>query len=318
MSRLPDTGRRVLFSAQRNEGPFLLEWIAYHKIVGFTDIQIWSNDCTDGSDVLLDQLAEHGEIVHRVHDPGPDRKPQMNAAEIAVNEGMFADGDWVMWLDLDEFLWVQPGAHRVDDLIAATGGARSISVAWRVFGDSGNAIWPGRHISDAFVMAALRKLSKQPQFKTLFQWGPETIGLHLHRPVLRQGATRESFPAVGSNNAMMSDLFYNTDRNPPHARIENYNRVYRLGQVAHFIARTPDLYEAKKVKRGRGYRAAGLGPNNRHAIDKRLNRNEVEERCLLKHEPAVIAEMRRLFQLDGVASACDAIEWFNFPERDPE
>ena len=31
-------GRKVLFSAMKNEAPFVLEWIAYHKVIGFTDI----------------------------------------------------------------------------------------------------------------------------------------------------------------------------------------------------------------------------------------------------------------------------------------
>ena len=316
MSRLPDTGKRILFSAQRNEGPFLLEWIAFHKVVGFTEIQIWSNDCTDGSDLLLDRLADHGEVIHRQHSPGPDRKPQMNAAESAVQDNMFANGDWVMWLDLDEFLWVQPGQHTVDDLIDSTAPARSVSIAWRHFGDSGNTTWPGRHICDSFLMAEKRRLSKPPQLKTLFQWGDEIVGLHLHRPILKSGVSRDHFVAVGSNNAPMSDNFYNTSRNPPHARIDNFNKVYRLGQVAHFIARTPDLYDAKKVQRGRGYREAGLGPNNRHALETRYNRNDVPERCLLDLEQSTVDEMKRLYVLDGVSSACDKIDWFKFPEQD--
>ena len=43
-------------TTQKNEGAFLLEWIAYHKSIGFTDIVILSNDCEDGSDEMLDHL----------------------------------------------------------------------------------------------------------------------------------------------------------------------------------------------------------------------------------------------------------------------
>ena len=51
-------------TTQKNEGAFLLEWIAYHKIIGFTDIVILSNDCEDGSDEMLDHLSKSGEIIH--------------------------------------------------------------------------------------------------------------------------------------------------------------------------------------------------------------------------------------------------------------
>ena len=51
-------------TTQKNEGAFLLEWIAYYKIIGFTDIVILSNDCEDGSDEMLDHLSKSGEIIH--------------------------------------------------------------------------------------------------------------------------------------------------------------------------------------------------------------------------------------------------------------
>jgi hypothetical protein len=35
--------RKVLFSAMKNEAPFVLEWIAYHKAIGFDEIVICSN-----------------------------------------------------------------------------------------------------------------------------------------------------------------------------------------------------------------------------------------------------------------------------------
>ena len=31
----------------KNEGPFLLEWIAFHRIIGVTDFLFYSNDCSD-------------------------------------------------------------------------------------------------------------------------------------------------------------------------------------------------------------------------------------------------------------------------------
>ena len=50
-------------STVRNEGPYLLEWIAWHQVLGVTDFLVYSNDCDDGSDLLLNRLAEHGANV---------------------------------------------------------------------------------------------------------------------------------------------------------------------------------------------------------------------------------------------------------------
>ena len=82
-------------TTQKNEGAFLLEWIAYHKIIGFTDIVILSNDCEDVSDEMLDRLPKSGEIIHLRNDgPYDDRGIQF----VAMKEA-----DWIMHLDIDEF-----------------------------------------------------------------------------------------------------------------------------------------------------------------------------------------------------------------------
>ena len=47
----------------KNEGPFLLEWIAFNRLVGVTDFLFYSNDCSDGTDTLLDALGDCG-VVH--------------------------------------------------------------------------------------------------------------------------------------------------------------------------------------------------------------------------------------------------------------
>ena len=38
----------------KNEGPYILEWLAYHRIVGFEDFLIYTNDCEDGTTEILE------------------------------------------------------------------------------------------------------------------------------------------------------------------------------------------------------------------------------------------------------------------------
>ena len=65
---------------QKNEAAFLLEWIAHHKIIGFSDIVILSNDCEYGSDEMLDNLSKAGEIIHLCNNgPYDDRGIQFAA-----------------------------------------------------------------------------------------------------------------------------------------------------------------------------------------------------------------------------------------------
>ena len=110
--------KKILFSSVKNEGPFLLEWLAYHKAIGFDTFLIVSNDSDDGTTELLDSLAEAGEIHHIYHNVGPDQSPQGRAAALANDSGIISDGDWVLWLDADEFLNIHVGSGLLCDLIS--------------------------------------------------------------------------------------------------------------------------------------------------------------------------------------------------------
>ena len=47
---------KLAFSAMKDEGPDVLEWVCYQRAVGFDEVLVYTNDCTDGSDDLLDAL----------------------------------------------------------------------------------------------------------------------------------------------------------------------------------------------------------------------------------------------------------------------
>lgn len=303
--------RRILFSAQKNEGPFLLEWVAYHKALGFTDIIVVSNDCEDGSDRLLDALAEAGELHHIRQDVPEGVAPQANADRVAREAGCFAHGDWIIWLDLDEFLLPSPPASTVEDIIKALGDADALMIAWRFFGDSGNASWPGRHVSDRFTMAAPRRRGANTQVKTLFRYGPAIARLDIHRPVLVPGTTRDKFRVLTSSGGPADDRFYDTDRSRPFNRLVDQRRPYILGQVAHFSIRTPEMF-ARKAHRGDGYYADPQAVARDKTLYHRRNFNQIPEPWLAERKPTTDREMQRLFDLPGVAEACREIDGFLF------
>ena len=61
--------RIFLLSAMKNEGPDVLEWALYHRLIGFDHILVYTNGCKDGSDRLLDAIADLGWLTHRRHTP---------------------------------------------------------------------------------------------------------------------------------------------------------------------------------------------------------------------------------------------------------
>ncbi|GAB1479325.1 hypothetical protein MASR2M74_18860 [Paracoccaceae bacterium] len=131
----------LAFTCIRNEGPFLLEWIAYHRLIGVTDFLFFSNDCTDGSDLLLSQLADHGVLRHVAQEIVPGKSPQWQALQQVAGTGATERHDWAMFCDVDEFPMVHVGGQTLTDAIAGMpADADAIALTWRLFG-AGGQIW---------------------------------------------------------------------------------------------------------------------------------------------------------------------------------
>lgn len=169
----------------RNEGAFLLEWLAHHRAVGFTDFLVFSNDCDDGTDSMLDRLAAMGMLAH-IRNPGPHPQgPQWAALKQASDHPLFAAADWAMVLDIDEFVNIHVGGHRLPDLLAALPDATAVALTWRMFGNAGVIPFTDAPIRQIFTHAAPAVLHwpwRASLFKTLFRVDGSYRKLGVHRP----------------------------------------------------------------------------------------------------------------------------------------
>lgn len=139
MSTAPNAGRKVLVTTMKNEGPYLLEWLAYHKSIGITDFCIFSNDCTDGTNLMLNRLDTMGVLKHYDNPQGPKMDPQRSAYSNANKLDWVRACDWVLIVDADEFLNIHVGDRSIDALIDACGAPDAISVNWRLMGSQGQS-----------------------------------------------------------------------------------------------------------------------------------------------------------------------------------
>ena len=123
-------------SMMKDEGPFVIEWVAHHLAIGFTDLVVYTNDCSDGTDDMLIRLEELGLCHHRRNVIPQGIRPQPSALNYAQDEPVVGQSDWVMVFDADEFLSIKYGDGTLDDLIAAAKAqnANGIVVTWRIFG----------------------------------------------------------------------------------------------------------------------------------------------------------------------------------------
>ncbi|WP_158742211.1 glycosyltransferase family 2 protein [Acidisphaera sp. L21] len=98
-------GGICIVATARNEAPYLLEWIAYHREIGVEAFFIYTNDNNDGSDEMLSILAGDGVITLIHNRVGPGIGPQGKAYGHAFQ--MLPDVlgyDWAAVIDVDEFI----------------------------------------------------------------------------------------------------------------------------------------------------------------------------------------------------------------------
>ncbi|APZ53465.1 glycosyltransferase family 2 protein [Salipiger abyssi] len=159
--------RIALATCMRNEGIFLLEWLAYHVALGFEQIVIVTNDCTDESDILLDLLAEHGLVRHIRQSVPPGGSPQNRGMDIVLRLARDEGLSHILHIDSDEFLYVP---HGLSALLARTRDADVVPIPWRLFGDNGLSEWhPGDLVIECNVRAETAPEPGKAKSKCLFK-----------------------------------------------------------------------------------------------------------------------------------------------------
>lgn len=177
-------GGRVIISMMKDEAPFLLHWIAHHRLIGFDQIIVFTNDCQDGTDTMLDRLAEMGEVIHHPNTVPSGGKPQPLALRRADKLEDVQRADWLMALDVDEYLAIRPGDGRLDDLFATAPEADGFALTWRMMGSAGRVEWTDLPVPEAYSHGAPDLFRKGWGVKTLFQ--PFAgMKLGIHRPTVK-------------------------------------------------------------------------------------------------------------------------------------
>lgn len=170
----------------RNEAAFLLEWIAHHQAVGFDDFLVFSNDCVDGSDKILDRLQEMGILTH-VRNDGPYDQGgiQFTALKAAAKMPQVKKAEWILPMDIDEFVNIHTGDHRLPSLLSALPDATAITLTWRLFGSSGHARFEDEPMTDRFTKCAPAVMYwpwRASMFKTLYRNDGTYRKPGVHRP----------------------------------------------------------------------------------------------------------------------------------------
>jgi hypothetical protein len=232
----------------RNEGPFVLEWVAHYKALGFDDIVVCTNDCEDTTAELLQVLQDQGLVRHHATIKPVTGVLQLAAIQQALDYNEVRQASWVFICDADEFLNIRIGDGSARALVAASElDADGIWVPWRVFGSNGIYRFFDTPVKAQFLLGQ----RMPPASPVVGNWGKS-----LHRR-----AAAEKISLVGAHKPhgqkdCSAGLRINLPGGQPYAQNDtrsSVNTSYELAQVNHYALRSLDSYLIKRV-RGSAFR----------------------------------------------------------------
>ncbi|WP_232830763.1 glycosyltransferase family 2 protein [Tropicimonas sp. IMCC34011] len=281
----PDRARYTILSMMKDEGHSVIEWLAYHRELGFDNICVYTNNCNDGTDAMLMRLEALGYCRHFRNDVPEGKKPQPNALSLAEKNPAVMNSDWILTMDADEFLAVKTGDGRIGDLVAALpGGTDAIAITWRFFGSSGLTDWNPGLVTESYTRAAPDQFKKGWGVKTLFR--PfENMKLGIHRPHMRKA---KQIPERAQ--AMLKQSWVNGSGQPmPEEfalsgwRSTKPTLGYDLAEMNHYAVKSMEAYLLRRM-RGNVNNKADKYNGAYFSI---FDRNEIEARTAIRHSAAV-------------------------------
>ena len=276
----------------------MLEWLNFHRAIGFDQFLIFTNDCEDGSDQIADRLQEIGIATHVRNDDYEKRGPQWTALNSPELRKALRSADWALHLDLDEFLNIKAGQGLLSDLVEKTPGADAISIPWRFFGNSGVMDFADEPVVRQFTRCGPYPIMFPRQalmFKTLFKPSEILERAGVHAPRLARGKTRDGLMWLNGDGRELSEGF--DPKNPVMFGPDFGNS---LAQINHYALRSMASFLVKSQR--------GLPNHGSVPIDMkywvRRNFNDYQDITLAERDiPNELIEDRTLKELHD--AACD-------------
>ena len=300
----PPNGSVAIVSVMKNEGPYILDWIAHNRAIGVDRFLIYTNDCDDGTEQILDGLADAG--VARRDNPFREtgQGPQYAAFSAAERDKMVTSADWLLTLDVDEYINVHVGNGRLSDLLDAVPEAHVFSLPWRLFGNADLHTFEDSPVSEQFTLAAPRFMPRPYQawaFKSLYRNVGLFKRLGVHRP---KGVPRAMHDAItwvnGAGAPLSSDVWRSA------WRMGTASWGYDLVTLNHYAVRSAESF---LIKRDRG-RVNHIHETQDEKYWFRMNHNCEEDTSIQRLASDVSAEKTALMALPGIkALHAKSVDW---------
>lgn len=241
--------RFMLIATVKNEGSAVLEWVAHHQRIGFTDIVVYQNDSTDFTQKSLRQLQKIGAIKY-FDNSTPATRWQRRAYRRASLEPEFREVDYAITIDGDEFLHINTPEGTLPSLIDQVGAKDEIKLNWLIYGSAGHKTLSTDLITGRFTR------TEDPAIVTRQMTGIKTLfrtdkflrpGLHVPKEPFQEEWTRTNGSGLAEGEFQEQGWRCSDPGMRKYAQINHY----MIRDAASFIlksARGSTGHEGREVK----------------------------------------------------------------------
>jgi hypothetical protein len=267
----------------KNEGPYILEWVAFHRVVGVDRFFIADNASDDGSTELLAALDRAGIVTHIPFPGVPGRPPQLPAyAEILRRHGR--EADWISFIDADEFLLPVAPELSLRPTLAALHRRPEVGAVvanWAAYGSSGEATAREGLVIERFTARARHDALLNHHYKTILR--PRAFaGVHETPHLFRLGDGYFAVHADGSPVVPYDGRHHGLSRAVAWAPI----------RLNHYVVKSREEFFERKRRRGRATQNAQRDAGFFATHDRNEERDPMPNRLI----EATKAEKRRLIE----------------------
>lgn len=237
----------ALCAIVKNELRSIVEWLAYHKALGFTDFVIYDNESTDGTEKVLQVLDQAGELLWLEWPHSVGARPQRLAYD---HMRRHSTADWIAFFDVDEFLHLRRHQTIGEFLSHFDDDVNGIAVHWLAFNSSGQDRYRAAPVIERFTEALPR-------------------GSHYNRSMKSIGR-REKIAATGIHSLAVSEGRYVTPSGKDVQLITGQmlrGHDFRVAALHHYLVKSMEEFEEK---RNRGHANSQDPEKKRMKLDMRL------------------------------------------------
>jgi hypothetical protein len=232
--------RLAIGAIVKNEAPYILEWVAYHRVLGVDRFFIADNRSEDGTTTLLAGLHAIGVVEHFAF-PGASGRPPQLPAYSQIMARFRSEADWIAFIDADEFILPVDGARTLRPFFAALGpNVGAVVLNWAIYGSSFRKEPSEGLVVERFFRRAREDHSTNLHYKTIVRTDDfRAVGGNPHTFRIRDGAW-----------TIQADGF-EVDTHEQKGPGVSDRLVWAPLRINHYVVKSRAEFDWKKVPRGR-------------------------------------------------------------------